>query len=171
MDVLTAIKGRRSIRKFKPLSIEPEKIEVLKDALIWAPSAGNLQSRRFYFVFNPSIRERLAVAALRQQFIGEAPLVVVGCVDTTIGRYYGSRGTELYCIQDLACSIQNLMLAAHSMGLGSVWVGAFYEERVSEILDLPDNLIPQAIVPVGYPDEDPVPPPRVSTREAVVEIP
>ncbi len=170
MEVIEAIRGRRSIRRFKPREIEPEKVEVLKDALIWAPSAGNLQSRRFYFVFNPGVKRGLARAALAQRFIEEAPLVVVGCGDLRIGRYYGERGINLYCIQDLSCSIQNLMLTAFDLGLGSVWVGAFYEDEVKGVLSLPDNLRPLAIVPIGYPAHNPAPPGRVSVDEAVVEI-
>ncbi|MBI5561208.1 MAG: nitroreductase family protein [Deltaproteobacteria bacterium] len=170
MDVQTAIKGRRSIRRFKPLSIEPEKIEALKDALIWAPSAGNLQSRRFYFVYNEEVKRKLAEEALRQGFIHKAPLVIVGCADLTIEDYYRERGVYLYCIEDVSCSIQNMMLAAYGMGLGSVWTGAFDEEGVARVLNLPGYLRPLAIVPVGYPDENPAPPKRVSDKDAVVEI-
>ncbi len=171
MDVIRAIRERRSIRRFKPQGIEPEKIELLKDALIWAPSAGNLQSRRFYFVYNQKIKDRLTFAALGQAFISEAPLVVVGCADLRIYHYYRERGTDLYCIQDVACSIENLMLAAYSVGLGTVWVGAFEEDEVSTILGLDGHLRPLAIVPVGYPDENPLPPQRVSHDEAIVELP
>ena len=171
MDVLTAIRGRRSIRSFKGDEIEPEKIEVLKDALVWAPSAGNLQSRFFYFVYNDDVKRRLVGAALGQEFILEAPLVVVGCADTgRIAVRYRERGVYLYCIEDLACSIQNMMLAAYSEGLGSVWVGAFHENEVAGILEMPEHHRPLAIVPVGYPDEDPVPPERVAHKDAVKEV-
>jgi nitroreductase len=170
MDVITAIRQRRSVRRFRPDSIEPEKTELLKDALIWAPSAGNLQKRRFYFVYNSDIKKKLSAAALGQRFIMQAPLVVVGCADSTIDRYYGERGVHLYCLQDVACSIENMMLMAHSMGLGSVWVGAFDEEEIATILSLPENLRPVAIVPVGLPDEHPAPPRRVKKEVAVTEI-
>lgn len=170
MVLIDIIKGRRSIRRFKGDEISSEVIDALKDALIWAPSAGNLQSRRFYFVFNKAIKERLVRAALNQHFIAEAPLAIVCCADSTIERFYGKRGSELYMLQDVAASIENLMLLAYSFGLGSVWVGAFREEEISRILNLPDNLRPVAIVPVGYPDETPPPPPRVSKDKAVEEI-
>src|SRR3990170_6958552 len=169
MEVLQAIKERRSIRRFKDSPVESSKIELLKQALIWAPSAGNLQKRRFFFVYNDKVKEKLVLASLDQDFIREAPLVVVGCADMTIRRHYMERGTRLYAIQDVSCGIQNMMLLAHSMGLGSVWVGAFDEDEVSAALRLPDNLVPIAIVPIGYPDENPDPPKRVSTIEAVVE--
>src|SRR3989338_11023676 len=103
MDVLTAIKGRRSIRKFQPKDIEPEKAEALKDALIWAPSAGNMQSWRFYFVYNKGVKERIVKAALGQRFISDAPLVVVGCVDYDIESRYGERGVGGQSIQEGAC--------------------------------------------------------------------
>ena len=170
MDVLRAIKERRSIRRFHSRQIEEHKVELLKEALIWAPSAGNLQSRRFYFIYNQRIKDALTRAALGQHFISEAPLVVVGCADLRIYSYYSERGTELYCIQDVACSVENLMLLAHDIGLGSVWVGAFDERRVISALNMEDHLRPLAIVPVGYPAERPLPPQRVSPQEAIVEL-
>lgn len=170
MDILTAIKGRRSVRSFKDLPIEPPLIETLKDALIWAPSAGNLQSRCFYFVFNEDVKKRLVGAALGQKFISDAPLIVVGCADLVIEGRYGRRGVELYCIEDVALSIGNMLLAAFSVGLGAVWVGAFDEEEVAECLGLPLHLRPVAIVPVGYPLRIPSPPERVSKEKAVIEV-
>ncbi|MBI3599035.1 MAG: nitroreductase family protein [Nitrospinae bacterium] len=167
MALLDIIKGRRSIREFKKKEIPEDVIEKLIDAIIWAPSAGNLQSRYFYFVFNADIKKRLVRAALDQSFIASAPLSVVGCCDYRISQRYGTRGKELYTIQDVAVSIQNLMLAAHEQGLGSVWVGAFREDEVAEILDIPAHLRPVVIVPVGYPAEKPLPPQRVSREKAI----
>ncbi len=170
MTVLEAVKGRRSIRKFQDRPIPDEYIQKLIEALIWAPSAGNLQARKFYFVEDEGTKEALARAALRQGFVARAPLVVVGCTDSRIRNVYGDRGVYLYSIQDVACSIMNMMLVAHELGLGTVWVGAFYEDEVSEVLALPGHLRPVAIVPVGYPARVPSPPPRVSPEEAVVWI-
>lgn len=167
MDILDIIKSRRSIRKFQQRPIEPEKIDALIEALIWAPSAGNLQARKFYFIENQEVKEALSGAALNQRFIAKAPLVVVACTDARIGNIYGARGVNLYAIQDVACSLMNMMLVAHALGLGTVWVGAFNESMVAEIMRLPDNLRPVAIVPVGYPEKIPSPPPRVSPEEAV----
>ncbi len=165
--VLKIIKERRSIRSFEKKDISEEVIEKLIDALIWAPSAGNLQSRKFYFIKDDKTKKNIAVAALNQNFISEAPLVVVGCTDRSIENRYGDRGVHLYSIQDVACSIMNMMLAAWENGLGSVWVGAFRESDVFEMLDMPRNLRPVAIVPVGYPLRISSPPPRVSAKEAV----
>jgi nitroreductase len=170
MSILDAVKQRRSIRDFLSKEIPPALLEDLKEALIWAPSAGNLQARKFYFVFNKKIKARLASAALNQRFIAEAPLVIVACTDSHIRLHYGERGVNLYSIQDVAASIMGMMLTAHEAGLGSVWVGAFYEEEVSKILNLPRHLRPVALVPVGYPASIPSAPPRVSKEYAIVEI-
>lgn len=166
-NILKIIKNRRSIRKFQQKEIEKEIIDKLIEALIWAPSAGNLQSRKFYFVFNKKIKKELAKAALNQNFISGAPLIVVGCADKNIFFRYGERGESLYSICDVSASIENMMLLATELGIGSCWVGAFNEKEVSKILDLPKNLRPIVIVSLGYPKEIPEPPPRISKKEAV----
>jgi len=168
MDILSVIKGRRSVRDFLKKEIPEELINELVEALIWAPSAGNLQARRFIFVKDQKTKKELARAALGQSFIAEAPLVVVGCADLErIASRYGSRGMNLYVIQDVSASIMQLMLLAHERGLGTVWVGAFDERAVSEILRLPPHLRPVAIVPVGYPSRIPSPPPRRPVKEII----
>jgi nitroreductase len=167
MDILTAVKERRSIREFQKKKIPEEIIDKLIDSLIWAPSAGNLQSRKFYFIKDERIKKKIAAAALNQNFIAEAPLVIIGCTDSRISYKYGERGIYLYSIQDVAVSIMGMMLVAQENGLGSTWVGAFHEEEVFNILNMPNFLRPVAIVPVGYPLRVPYPPPRVSKKEAV----
>jgi len=166
-NILETIKNRRSIREFQAKEIPEEIIDKLIEALIWAPSARNLQSRKFYFVFNREIKEKLVKAALGQDFIAQAPLVVVGCTDEKITYRYGERGKNLYSICDVSVSIENMMLLAQEFGLGTVWVGTFDEKSVSKILNLPENLRPIVIVPVGYPAEKPEAPPRVSKKEAI----
>ncbi len=170
MDVFDALLKRRSIRRFSDRDIEDEKVEKLIDSLIWAPSAGNLQMRKFFFVKDEKVKKDIAMAALHQMFIAEAPLVIVGCTNTRIVKSYGDRGVHLYTIQDVACSIMGMMLVACEMGLGSVWVGAFYESPVANILNLPDSLRPVSIVPIGYPAETPAAPRRVNRDEAVLFI-
>lgn len=166
-EVLKIIKERRSIRSFQKKDIPEEIINKLIEAIIWAPSAGNLQSRKFYFIKDDQIKRDIAYAALNQNFIAEAPLVVVGCTDSRISTRYGDRGVNLYAIQDVACSIMNMMLVACENGLGTVWVGAFKESAIHEILNLPRNLRPVAIIPVGYPSRIPSAPERVSIKEAI----
>jgi nitroreductase len=170
MDVMQAIKERRSIRHFTDYKVPEETVDKLIEALIWAPSAGNLQSRKFYFVRDDVLKMKLAVAALNQTFIAEAPLVVVGCTDSLISSRYGERGINLYTIQDVAVSLMCMMLSAHEIGLGTVWVGAFRENGVAKALELPGNLRPVAIVPVGRPARVPEAPPRVAKEDAVVMV-
>jgi nitroreductase len=170
MDISKILKERRSIRDFQKKKIPDDLITKLKEALIWAPSAGNLQSRKFYFIKNKGVKKMLAQAALNQLFIAEAPLAIVGCTDSRISNKYGERGVDLYTIQDVALSIMGMMLVAYENGLGSTWVGAFHEREVTRILRLPRHLRPVAIVPVGYPSKIPSPPPRVSIKEAVEVI-
>lgn len=167
MEVFGAVKERRSIRNFQKRDIPDEIIDKLIDSLIWAPSAGNLQARKFYFVRDAEIKRKLIAAALNQSFIAEAPLVIVGCTDNRVSNRYGDRGVNLYSIQDVAVSIMGMMLVAHENGLGTVWVGAFKERDVYDILDMPDNLRPVAIVPVGYPTRIPSAPKRISRTDAV----
>jgi nitroreductase len=174
MNILDIIKNRRSVRDFTDQQIPESVTDVLIEALRWAPSAGNLQSRKFYFVFNENIRNMLARAGLKHDFvsfIARAPLIIVACADHRISSRYGERGLHLYCIQDTAASIQNLLLAAHDLGLGTCWVGAFKEEKAKEILDLPDNLRPVVIVPVGYPARTPKAPDRVPKVDCVEILP
>ena len=170
MDILEAIKGRRSIRRFKVTPLPSPFLSTLEDSLLEAPSAGNLQSRRFYFIFRDETKKRIARAAYHQDFIQDAPLVVVGCANLKIADHYGERGSSLYCLQDVAASVQNLMLVAYSLGLGTVWVGAFDEKDVGKILNLPDDIRPVAVVPVGYPDENPPPPERFRKERVIFHL-
>lgn len=147
------IKGRRSVRNFLPRDVPQEAVESLLDAARWAPSAGNLQPWFFYVVRGRAEKEALASFALGQSFIARAPVVFVVCADPHISaRVYRGRGSGLYCIQDTAAAVQNILLAAHSMGLGGCWVGAFSEEKVAEYLKMPADRRPVAIIPVGYPE-------------------
>lgn len=170
MEILDAVRGRRSIRRFRRTPIPAQFLRTLEDSLLEAPSAGNLQSRKFHFVHRDEIRRRLVEAAYGQDFIAEAPLAVVCCADLSIERQYGERGRSLYCLQDVAASVQNLMLVAYSLGLGTVWVGAFDETKVSRILNLPDTLRPVAIVPVGYPDESPGRPWKTPREKTIIHL-
>lgn len=167
MEILTAVKERRSIRNFQKKDIPGNIVDALIEALLWAPSAGNLQARKFYFISDRRLKQEISAAALNQIFIEEAPLIIVGCADRTIANRYGERGVSLYTIQDVAVSIMGMMLVAHEKGLGTVWVGAFRENEVAEALDLPVHLRPVAIIPVGYPSRIPPSPPRVSKKEAI----
>jgi nitroreductase len=157
--LLQIIKERRSIRAFQKKEVENEKVEQLLESARWAPSAGNLQPRAFIVIKDPVVRYELSRAALYQDFIAQAPLVMVACSDFRRSQPYGERG-KLYAIEDCSASIQNMLLMAHALGLGACWVGAFVEEEVRELLSLPDHVLPLAIIPIGYPDEEPRAPPK-----------
>lgn len=167
VDILEIIKNRRSIREFQRKAIPRDLVVKIEEALVWAPSAGNLQSRKFYFVSNQKTKKELAIAASNQDFIATAPLIIVGCTDERIALRYGERGKNLYSICDTAASIQNMMLLAHNEGLGSCWVGTFNEKEVAKILKLPEKLRPIAIIPIGYPAEKPPIPKHLPKTELI----
>lgn len=151
LDIVTCIEGRTSTRDF---SSEPVDDEVIDEALRMAnlaPSAGNLQSRDFVVVKDQRTKELLAEAALGQRFVAQAPVVVVFCANLERVRHYGERGRTLYCLQDVAAAVENMLLYLHSRGLGSVWVGAFDERKVAQALGLPAHARPVAMVPIGFP--------------------
>jgi len=168
--VLEVIKNRRSIRSFKKDPIPEEYLKLILEAGIWAPSAGNLQPWYFVVVRDPEVKKLLSISALNQTFISQAPVVIVVCALPWVSSSrYGKRGEELYCLQDTAAAIQNMLLAAASLGIGSCWVGAFDEEAVRKILGLNSKVRPVAIIPMGYPAKIPTPPPRRSIKEVVLE--
>ncbi len=150
-DCIRLLYERRSVRRFKEDDVDDTTIIELLESANSAPSAGNLQPRDFIIVRDPEIKADLSRAALNQRFISRAPVVIVVVANFPRSmNTYGERG-YLYAIQDCSAAIQNLLLAATAMGLGTCWVGAFDEEMVSQILDLPDYTRPMAIIPVGYP--------------------
>jgi nitroreductase len=154
MEVVECIEGRTSIRAFGPDSIEDSTIGDMLRLANLAPSAGNLQARDFIVVKSAQVKKKLAEAAYGQDFVRSAPIVVVFCANLKRIEHYGERGRSLYCLQDVAASVQNAMLYLHSKGLGSVWVGAFDEERVRAVLEIPSEARPVAILPIGYPSEE-----------------
>jgi len=163
-ECLEAIENRRSIRKFKGEKISESDIQTLLHAAHMAPSAGNLQAREFIIVSSEEGRRDLASAALDQEFVSEAPVVIVVCANTARSESrYMARGT-LYAIQDATASVMNILLAAYSLGLGTCWVGAFDERRVTSLLNLPENVRPIALIPIGHSDEAPTPPPRLGDK-------
>jgi nitroreductase len=153
MDVVDCIEGRRSIRVFEPDPVDEKVIDEGIRMANLAPSAGNLQARDFIIVRNHSIKKKLMEAAYGQDFVETAPVVVVFCANLERISHYGDRGRTLYCLQDVAAAIQNMMLYLHSKGLGSVWVGAFDEKKAAEALATPAHIRPVAMLPIGHPAE------------------
>ena len=153
MDVADAIEGRTSIRAFKDEPIDDEIVQEALRLANLAPSAGNLQARDFIVVRDHRMKKLLMKAALGQDFVEAAPVVIVFCANLERIAHYGDRGRQLYCLQDVAAAVQNAMLYLHSKGLGSVWVGAFDEDKAAAALNLPSHVRPVAMLPIGYPAE------------------
>ena len=156
MDVFEAIKNRRSIRVFTPEEVSEEEIEKIIDAGRHAPSAGNIQPWEFIVIRDSRTKRKLSEAALDQRFLEAVPVVIVVCAnELRSSRGYGSRGTTLYCLQDTAAAIQNMLLAACALNLGTCWVGAFREEDARKILNIPKGVRPIALIPIGHPAKEP----------------
>ncbi len=168
MEVGEAIEGRRSIRRFQTRRVHKDLIGKILDSARWAPSSGNIQNWQFIVVEDKGKRLQLSEAAAGQSFVAIAPVDIVVCVDNSnMDIFYGKRGVEMYSFQNSAAAIQNMLLTAHSLGLGSCWVGAFEEEAVKRILKIPDEIIPVAIIAIGYPAEKPPAPTRRELKSMV----
>jgi len=148
MNVFDAIRKRSSVRNFLDKSIEEEKLSTVLEAGRFAPSAKNRQEWRFVVVKDPEVRRKIAEAANGQSFVGEAPVVIVACAVTD--GYVMSCGQPSYPI-DVAIALDHISLAAVEFGLGTCWIGAFYEEKVKEILGIPNGVRVVDLMPIGYP--------------------
>jgi nitroreductase len=169
MDALECIATRRTIRKFLDIPVEFEKVGNVLDAGRYAPSAGNLQDWKFILVTDDKMRQEVAKACVEQFWLATAPVIIIVCTEPErTKRFYGKSG-EKYSIQNGAAVVQNMLLAAHAEGLGSCWVGAFEDEAIKRLFNIPDDVLVQAIVPLGYPDEK-VPMPLRYTLENVTYI-
>lgn len=156
MDVFEAIRDRRSIRKYLDLPVEWDKVGSILEAGRLAPSAGNLQAWKFIVVRDLNKRKQLAEASGQQYWMEQAPvfIVLVG-VFNKHERFFGQRGKDLYVIQDCAMVAMQMMLAAHSLGLGSCFVSALQEDKVGEIILMRGGARPMGIITVGYAAEVP----------------
>ena len=172
MDLFEVIRRRRSVRAFAPEAVEAEKVAQVLAAANAAPSAGNLQGYEIFRVTRENeraalARAALARAALDQFFVAQAPVVLVFCANQArSAAHYRERGARLYAIQDATIACAFAMLAATALGLSTVWVGAFDDAAVQRVLGCPD-LLPVAILPIGYPAEEPEPTPRRSLTDLV----
>jgi nitroreductase len=163
MDVFEAIKTRRSIRNYQDRPVEKEKLAKVLEAARLAPSAKNRQEWKFIVIQNEETRYKLAVAAKYQMFIAEAPVVIAACALEF--EYRLSCGHPGYAI-DLSIAIDHMTLAAVELGLGTCWIGAFYQDQVKQILDVPSKATVVELLPLGYPK---IQPPQKS-RKSVDEI-
>jgi len=161
MSFFELISTRHSVRAFEDRPIPEELVRKILEAATAAPSAGNLQSYQIVVVVKKEPKKLLSGAAHGQDFIIDASAALVFCADPkTSSSEYGERGAELYSVQDATIACAYAQLAAHSLGLGSVWVGSFDEDRASEILRITKSLRPVAILVVGYAAEEPQVTPR-----------
>lgn len=168
MDVFECIRTRRSIRKFKDKQVPWDNIVTIMQAGKYAPSAGNLQNWKFIVVKDDGKRKAISKACLDQDWMENAPIHIVLVGDPEKAeRFYGTRGRRLYTIQAIAASIENMLLTAHSLGLGSCWIGAFDEDDIRRLLGLPEEVDVHAVIVIGYADEKPEVPPKFRIEHMV----
>jgi len=165
MDVIKAIQKRRSIREFLDKGIEDKLIVQILAAGHQAPSASNRQEWRFVVVKDRATKESLCRAAKDQKFIKEASVVIACCADTD--NHVMTCGQPCYPI-DVAIAIDHMTLAAVELGLGTCWIGAFYEEEVKKILDIPKNIKVVELLVLGFPKKEPQTPKKRLPLESVV---
>lgn len=165
MTVAEAIAVRRSIRSYVPREVEAEKLAAVLDAGRFAPSARNRQEWRFVAVTDSGLRERLAQAAYGQQFVAQAPVVLVIC--DTGGEYVMTCGQPGGTV-DCSIALSFMMVQATELGLGTCWLGKYDEHTVREILGIPPDVRVVAMTPLGYPAEAPAARPRKQAGEVVV---
>lgn len=146
------IYSRRSIRKFKDQPVEDELIHKMLRAAMYAPSAGNEKPWHFIVVKDRGKLNEITTFHIHTQMLKEAPLAIIACADTSITKYKG-----VFWIQDMAASIQNILLQGEALGLGTCWCGVYpiegLVEGVSKLLNLPDHIKPVSIIAAGYPAE------------------
>jgi nitroreductase len=152
---METILTRRSIRRYTGRPVPDDVVTQLLRAAMAAPSAANQQPWQFIVVRNPKVLEAIASASPYSGMTKEAQVAVVVCGDLA------RESTPGYWVQDCAAATENLLIAAHGLGLGAVWLG-FYprEERIEAlrgILGTPESIVPFCVVPIGYPAEDPGP--------------
>lgn len=158
MDVMEAIKGRRSVRKYKPDAVSEEALRTVLEAVQWAPSWANTQCCEMIVVREPKIKSELATALPEGNpataAMTDAPLVLVLCAKKGIsGCYKGQTVTDKgdWLMFDTGLAMQNLSLAAYALGLGTVVVGMMDHAKAGQILGVPDSIEVVAMTPLGYP--------------------
>lgn len=164
MNVFEAIKERRSIRAFEEKPIPEDKLLRVLEAGRLAPSAKNMQEWRYVLVEDNELRRKLAVACNNQYFIAEAPVVIVGCA--TMTDYILTCGQPAYTI-DVSISMDHMSLQAVEEGLGTCWIGAFKEDEVKKLLNIPEEMRVVEVMPLGFPKFQPDPKPRMKLEDIV----
>ncbi|MBR9699967.1 nitroreductase family protein [Candidatus Woesearchaeota archaeon] len=156
MHPIDIILKRRSVRKFKDKLVPWDNIYAIIKCGFYAPAAGNVHCVKYIVVRDQANRNAIADACHSQSWIAGAPVVI--CVIAEghhLRRHYGVRGEKLYTIQNTAASIENMIIAAESLGLSTCWVGAFDEDKLRSLLSMPEDSNVHAVLPIGFPDEKP----------------
>ena len=170
MDALETILTRRSTRRFSNEPISDEMIHTLLDAAMSAPSACNQQPWHFIVVKDRSLLDKIASVHPCAKMCAQAPLSIVPCADPDLQTKIGKD----FWIQDLSAATQNILLAARSLELGAVWCGVYprkdNEKHIREIFQIPINIIPFAVIAIGYTDVQQIPVDRYKTDRAHTDI-
>jgi len=164
MDVFEAVSKRRSIRKYKDTEVEDEKLQDILEVARIAPSAANRQEWKFIVVKDKESREKLAEAANNQTFVAEAPVIIVAC--STESERLMPCGQYAYTV-DISIAVSFMILEATELGLGTCWLGAYDEEKVRNILNIPERIRVPAMFTLGYADESPHQRPRKHLSEII----
>ncbi|PNV78442.1 MAG: nitroreductase [Thermoproteota archaeon] len=167
MEFFDVLARRHSIRRYLPKKVEEEKINLILEAVNTCPTAGNLQAYHVVVVRDEERRRRLARACYNQEFVYEAPVSMVFLADPMrSARRYGRRGMVLYSIQDATIAATYAMLSATALDLGTCWVGAFDDDKVREVVGASSDLVPVAVITIGYPAERP----EITERRKISEM-
>jgi len=148
-DVLQAIKTRRSVRQFANESIAREEVEAILEAGRWAPSGKNTQPWRFVVVQSPDKREELAVLAPQAGMVAVAPMTLAVLLDRSAGY------DPLKDAQGIGAAIENILLAAHALGLGACWMGRTRDTAIEAALGAKEDEELMALIPIGHPAQQP----------------
>jgi nitroreductase len=149
MEFYDVIRTRRSVRKFLKKGIPDEVLDRILEAARVAPSGGNSQPWRFVIVKDQDKKKKIADACYEQDFVTQAPVVIVCCSIKCSSGYEPWQDDAGW--RDTIIAVDHLILAARNEGLGTCWVGAFYEEPIKEIVRVPKDVKVVIVVPVGYP--------------------
>lgn len=178
MTVLDAIRARRTVRAYRPDPVPEEVVLQILDAARWAPTSGNTQPWELIRVRTPATREALvattfggyARTAPSQAWLLGAPELLVVLLNTVRTRArYGAREAE-YAQLDVAAAIENMLLAATALGVGSAWVGGFRRDEAAALLELDRELLPLGLVALGYAAETPPTPYRMPLEDVLREV-
>lgn len=164
MEVFEIIRKRRSIRLYEEKPVEQEKLNRVLEAGRLAPSADNCQPWRFIVAINDEVKEKLRASYDEEWFVS-APVIIIGCA-VPKEAWVRMDGQE-YWMVDVAIAMQNMILAATELGLGTCWIADFDEEAARKALKLPQSVRIVAMTPLGYPAEEKRP---VRNRKSLSKI-